>query len=85
MIVASWFIINGMLPESVEGLPMGAFGVFLATITGLVTGLAVGKVTEYYTGTGKYLIMIEGSMNGNQLFFFISIRLIYLKPSSFTE
>ena len=53
MIVASWFIINGMLPESVEGLPMGAFGVFLATITGLVTGLAVGKVTEYYTGTGK--------------------------------
>jgi K(+)-stimulated pyrophosphate-energized sodium pump len=27
--------------------------VFWATIAGLVAGLAVGKVTEYYTGTGK--------------------------------
>ncbi len=27
-------------------------GVFYATIAGLVAGLAVGKVTEYYTGTG---------------------------------
>ena len=27
-------------------------GVFFATIAGLVSGLAVGKVTEYYTGTG---------------------------------
>ena len=24
----------------------------LATIAGLVAGLAVGKITEYYTGTG---------------------------------
>ena len=53
MIVASYFIINEMLPESIEGLPFGAMGVFYATLTGLIAGFCVGKVTEYYTGTGK--------------------------------
>ncbi len=53
MVVASYFIINALLPETIEGLPFGAMGVFWATIAGLVAGLAVGKVTEYYTGTGK--------------------------------
>ncbi|SNZ00907.1 sodium-translocating pyrophosphatase [Flagellimonas pacifica] len=54
MLVASYFIINSMLPESwVEaGTTYSAMGVFWATIAGLVAGLAVGKVTEYYTGTG---------------------------------
>ncbi len=52
MIVASYFIINAMIPNTVEGLPFGALGVFLATIAGLVAGLGVGKITEYYTGTG---------------------------------
>jgi len=52
MIVASYFIINEMLPESVEGLPFGAMGVFWATLAGLVAGFGVGKITEYYTGTG---------------------------------
>ncbi|WP_067146142.1 sodium-translocating pyrophosphatase [Pseudotamlana agarivorans] len=53
MVIASYFIINALIPESVEGLSFGAMGVFWATIAGLVAGLAVGKVTEYYTGTGK--------------------------------
>ncbi|TGV04234.1 sodium-translocating pyrophosphatase [Flavivirga rizhaonensis] len=53
MVIASYFIINALIPETVEGLPFGAMGVFWATIAGLVAGLAVGKVTEYYTGTGK--------------------------------
>ena len=52
MVVASYFIINTMIPESVEGLPFGAMGIFWATIAGLVAGLGVGKITEYYTGTG---------------------------------
>ncbi|MEM8765494.1 MAG: sodium-translocating pyrophosphatase [Bacteroidota bacterium] len=54
MLVASYFLITGMLPESwVEGgKEFTAMGVFWATIAGLVAGLAVGKVTEYYTGTG---------------------------------
>ena len=52
MLVASYFLITGFIPAEVEGLPFGAMGVFYATIAGLVAGLAVGKVTEYYTGTG---------------------------------
>ncbi|MCJ7467367.1 MAG: sodium-translocating pyrophosphatase [Maribacter sp.] len=52
MVVASYFIITAMIPESVEGLPHGAMGIFWATIAGLVAGLGVGKITEYYTGTG---------------------------------
>ncbi|EAR00850.1 sodium-translocating pyrophosphatase [Maribacter sp. HTCC2170] len=52
MVVASYFIINALIPESVEGLPHGAMGIFWATLAGLVAGLGVGKITEYYTGTG---------------------------------
>ncbi len=52
MLVASYFLINAFLPEAVEGLPYGAMGVFYATLAGLIAGLAVGQVTDYYTGTG---------------------------------
>jgi len=52
MIIASYFIITNMLPESIEGLPSGAMGVFFATLAGLIAGFGVGKITEYYTGTG---------------------------------
>ncbi|QCW98954.1 sodium-translocating pyrophosphatase [Aggregatimonas sangjinii] len=52
MVVASYFIINALIPESVAGLPYGAMGIFWATLAGLVAGLGVGKITEYYTGTG---------------------------------
>ena len=52
MVVASYFIITSMIPESIEGLPFGAMGIFYATLAGLFAGLGVGKITEYYTGTG---------------------------------
>ncbi|WP_372945698.1 sodium-translocating pyrophosphatase [Muriicola sp.] len=52
MIIASYFVINAMIPDTVTGLPFGAMGVFWATIAGLLAGLGVGKITEYYTGTG---------------------------------
>jgi K(+)-stimulated pyrophosphate-energized sodium pump len=54
MVVASYFIIDQMLPASwtFNGFEYTSFGVFLATIAGLVAGLGVGKITEYYTGTG---------------------------------
>jgi K(+)-stimulated pyrophosphate-energized sodium pump len=52
MIIASYFIITMMLPETIEGLPSGAMGVFYATLSGLIAGFGVGKITEYYTGTG---------------------------------
>ncbi len=54
MIVATYFIINWLLPSSwsVNGSDYTSFGIFIATVFGLVAGLAVGKITEYYTGTG---------------------------------
>lgn len=52
MVVASYFIINALIPDAVEGLPFGAMGIFYATLAGLIAGLGVGKITEYYTGTG---------------------------------
>ena len=52
MVIASYFLITNFLPAEIDGLPFGAMGVFWATIAGLVAGLLVGKVTEYYTGTG---------------------------------
>lgn len=61
MIVLSYFIITWMLPatwtftDTLYGVErtITANGVFFATIVGLVSGLLVGLVTEYYTGTGK--------------------------------
>ncbi len=61
MIVASWFIIDAVLPEkwifddTLYGVTreMTSFGVFIATIIGLVGGVLVGLITEYYTGMGK--------------------------------
>ena len=65
MIVASYFIIKWMLPETwifddmLYGVQreMTSTGVFIATIIGLVAGLLVGLITEYYTGTGKKPVM----------------------------
>tara|TARA_R110001583_G_scaffold86860_1_gene226716 strand:+ start:51150 stop:53558 length:2409 start_codon:yes stop_codon:yes gene_type:complete len=67
MIVASYFIINAMLPETVEGLPFGAMGVFYATLAGLIAGFGVGKITEYYTGTGTkpVLSIVKQSETGS--------------------
>jgi K(+)-stimulated pyrophosphate-energized sodium pump len=67
MIVASYFIITSVLPAQwtftdplytdSQGNPlvrnMTAMGVFWATVIGLVAGVLVGLITEYYTGMGK--------------------------------
>ncbi len=67
MIIASWFIIKWMLPESWtfldplyrdnDGNPIlreiTSTGVFIATVIGLVAGVLIGVITEYFTGTGK--------------------------------
>jgi K(+)-stimulated pyrophosphate-energized sodium pump len=67
MIVASYFIITFMLPAQwtfTDPLytdsngnsivrEMTSMGVFWATIIGLIAGLLVGLITEYYTGMGK--------------------------------
>lgn len=60
MFVGSFFIIRAFLPESwtivtVDGIEKEytSLGIFYATIVGLAIGLAIGKITEYYTATGK--------------------------------
>jgi K(+)-stimulated pyrophosphate-energized sodium pump len=53
-LIVSYFLITNMLPETwmLGGKEYSSLGVFLATIAGLIAGLLVGKITEYYTGTG---------------------------------
>jgi K(+)-stimulated pyrophosphate-energized sodium pump len=66
MIIASWFIIKWMLPaewwfqdplyaweDPVKGTLYTSTGVFYATVIGLVAGVVIGLITEYYTGMGK--------------------------------
>jgi len=55
MIVASWFIVNYFLPDKWEygGRTYTAFGVFMAIVLGLLAGIAIGMITEYFTGTYK--------------------------------
>ena len=55
MIIATYFLIDEFLPEAwaFNGKEYSSIGVFYATIAGLIAGLGVGKITEYYTATGK--------------------------------
>ena len=68
MVVASYFIINAMLPETfvVDNMEYTSIGAFMAVLAGLIAGLAVGKITEYYTATGKkpVLSIVEQSKTG---------------------
>ncbi len=53
MVVASYFIINNMLPSSwvYQGFTYTPMGVFWATVVGLISGTLIGLITEYFTGT----------------------------------
>jgi K(+)-stimulated pyrophosphate-energized sodium pump len=55
MIIATYFIVTNLLPESwnFEGKEYSAIGVFIAIVLGLLSGVAIGMITEYYTGTNK--------------------------------
>ncbi len=61
MVIASWFIIQWLLPASwtFNDILFGgvktytATGVFWATVVGLIAGVLIGIITEYYTGTDK--------------------------------
>ena len=59
MVITTYFLIHFLLPETWEynDFMYSANGVFYATISGLVVGLGVGKITEYYTATGKNPVM----------------------------
>jgi len=53
MVVASYFIIRYMLPETwlYDGFEYTSNGVFIATLIGVASGTIIGLITEYYTGT----------------------------------
>ena len=55
MLVATFFLVRWFLPDTwtFNGKTYNELGVFAAVITGLVAGLLIGYITEYYTGTGK--------------------------------
>jgi K(+)-stimulated pyrophosphate-energized sodium pump len=60
MLVASYFIIDAMLPSSWTAadatggtVTLTSLGIFIATVGGLVAGLAIGFITEYYTAESK--------------------------------
>ncbi len=74
MVVLSFFIIRGMLPDSFvfQDLLYGtertitSLGIFFSTVIGLVAGLAIGMLTEHYTGTGTgpVLSIVQQSVTG---------------------
>ncbi len=55
MMVASYFVINQMLPSEwvFNGLTFTPLGVFIATVVGLAGGIAIGMITEYYTAEDR--------------------------------
>ncbi len=69
MVVASYFLIQQFLPEAWEfnGIEYSSMGVFWATIVGLVAGLGVGLITEFYTGTGTIPVtrIVNQSVTGS--------------------
>ena len=69
MLIVSFFIIRKLLPETwvFNGKEFTSQGVFFATIAGLAAGLGIGKITEYYTGTGTkpVLSIVRQSITGS--------------------
>lgn len=78
MVFVSWFIIDWILPEEwsfIDPLYSSngnatvytSTGIFIATVIGLVAGLLVGLITEYYTGMGKspVLSIVRQSSTGS--------------------
>ncbi|HRQ87880.1 MAG TPA: sodium-translocating pyrophosphatase [Bacteroidia bacterium] len=55
LLAGAWFIVNAVLPGkwSVDGHEFTSLGVFGSVAIGLLAGVAIGCVTEHYTGTGK--------------------------------
>jgi len=69
MVIASWFVIERMLPAQWihNDITYYSSGVFYATLFGLAAGLIIGLITEHYTGTGKKPVreIAEQSITGS--------------------
>lgn len=65
MIIASWFLINWLLPATwtyydflyETERTITAHGIFFATVIGIISGALIGMITEYYTGSGRGPVM----------------------------
>jgi len=69
MLVATYFLVNHFMPATwtYNGGEYNSMGVFWAVIFGLVAGLAIGLVTEFYTGTGTRPVqgIVDQSLTGS--------------------
>ncbi len=69
MLVGTWFIVQGMLPEkwTTDGRELTSAGVFIAITIGLASGIAIGYITEHYTGTGTAAVIgiVQRSVTGS--------------------
>jgi K(+)-stimulated pyrophosphate-energized sodium pump len=69
LLVLTYAIIKLMLPSTWEhdGFSYTSNGVFYAILFGLGSGLAIGKITEFYTGTGTWPVrsIVRQSVTGS--------------------
>ncbi|MDX1410149.1 MAG: sodium/proton-translocating pyrophosphatase, partial [Saprospiraceae bacterium] len=69
MLAATYFIVRWILPDTwtFNGTGYSEMGVFWAVIFGLVAGLLIGMITEYYTGTGEKPVLgiVRQSVTGS--------------------
>ncbi len=55
MLLITYFVTQSMIKGTytLDGIEFGATGVFMATLAGLVAGVAIGMITEYYTSEAR--------------------------------
>jgi len=68
MLITTYLTVQYMLPAEwvYNDITYNSMGVFYAVIIGLVSGLAIGYITEYYTGTGTKPVkgIVDQSVTG---------------------
>ena len=69
MLGATYLLVDYFMPSSwtYAGETYQSWGVFLAVIFGLIAGLAIGLITEFYTGTGTKPVknIVDQSLTGS--------------------
>ncbi len=70
MLAATFLIVSQVLPDTWvdnKGFEYSSMGVFWAVIIGLASGLLIGMITEYYTGTGTAPVksIVKQSLTGS--------------------
>jgi K(+)-stimulated pyrophosphate-energized sodium pump len=69
MLIGTYIIVQKMLPEKwiIDGREFSSMGVFIAITIGLASGIAIGYITEHYTGTGTKPVIgiVQRSVTGS--------------------